>query len=212
MTRRTFTAVTSLGVQANASSAQEGISLTLINIHTILHHHESTFIAFIALAFKVPWGVNALASATEVRRYAAFINVCAVPFFRIKSEATVTPALKAADGVPALAMGAEAGNHLALIDIFKERLSICNFLRGEPGPPGTEFLVLRRVSHRTLLTFVGAPGRPHGAAAGVHAVAAGDGQSALLILVPQEAGFQADIQADPPCGIQSHPSGTLTLK
>jgi hypothetical protein len=44
--------------------------------HAVLHHHESTFIAFIALAFKVPGGVHTLASATEVRRYAALINVC----------------------------------------------------------------------------------------------------------------------------------------
>lgn len=81
MTRRTFTAITSLSVLANASSAQERISLTLVDIHAVLHHHESTFIAFVALAFKVSWGVHTLASATEVRRYAAFINVCAVPFF-----------------------------------------------------------------------------------------------------------------------------------
>jgi hypothetical protein len=44
--------------------------------HAVLHHHEATFIAFITLAFKVPRGVHTLASATEVRRYAALINVC----------------------------------------------------------------------------------------------------------------------------------------
>lgn len=44
--------------------------------HAVLHHHESTFIAFVALAFKVPWGVHTLATATEVGRYAALINVC----------------------------------------------------------------------------------------------------------------------------------------
>ena len=44
--------------------------------HAVLHHHESAFIAFIALALKVPRGVHTLASATEVRGYAAFINIC----------------------------------------------------------------------------------------------------------------------------------------
>lgn len=212
MTGRTFTAVTSLGVQASASSAQEGISQTLVNIHAVLHHHESTFIAFVALAFKVPWGVHTLATATEVRRYAALINVCAVPFFRVKSKATVAPALKTANGVSALAVGAEAGNHLAFIDIFEERFSVCNIFCGKSGSSGAELLILRRVSHGTLLTFLRTPGRPHRAAAGVHAVAAGNGQRALLVIVPQEAGFHADIQADPPGGIQTHPTGTLALK
>lgn len=46
---------------------------------------------------------------------------CAVPFFRVKSKATVTPALKAANGVSALAVGAKAGDHLALIDIFGKK-------------------------------------------------------------------------------------------
>lgn len=45
--------------------------------HAVLHHHESAFIAFIALALKVPGGVHTLASATEVRGYAAFVDVCA---------------------------------------------------------------------------------------------------------------------------------------
>jgi len=90
-------------------------------------------------------------------------------------------------------MGAEAGDHLALIDIFEERFSVCNFFGGESGPSGTELIILRRVSHRTLLTFLGTPGRPNGAATNVHAVAAGNRQSAFLVLVPQEAGFHADI-------------------
>lgn len=44
----------------------------------------------------------------------------AVPLFRVQSKAAVTPALEAANGVPALAMGTEAGYHLALIDIFRK--------------------------------------------------------------------------------------------
>ena len=40
-------------------------------------NYESAFIAFIALALKVPGGVHTLASATEVRGYAAFVDVCA---------------------------------------------------------------------------------------------------------------------------------------
>lgn len=109
-------------------------------------------------------------------------------------------------------MGAEAGNHLAFVDVFEERFSVCNFFGGKSGSPGTELVVLGRVPHGALLALLGAPGRPHGAAAGVHAVAARNGQHALLVLVPQEAGFHADIQADPPGGIQGHPVGTLTLK
>lgn len=45
---------------------------------------------------------------------------CTVPLFRIQSKATVTPTLEAANGVPALAVGTEAGYHLALIDIFRK--------------------------------------------------------------------------------------------
>lgn len=193
MARRTFATVTSLSVQAHASSAQQWISLTLVDIHAVLHHHESAFIAFIALALKVPGGVHTLASATEVRGYAAFVDVCAVPFFRIQSKAAITSALEAANGVPALAVGAQVGNHLTLVDVFEKPFAICNFFCGESGSSGTELLVLRCVSHGTLLALLGAPGCPDRAAAGVHAVAPRHRQGALLVLVPQEAGLQADI-------------------
>lgn len=76
---------------------------------------------------------------------------------------------------------------------FEERFPICNFLCGKARSSGTELLVFRGVSQRTLLAFLGAPGCPHGAAAGIHAVAAGDRQCALLVVVPQVAGFQADV-------------------
>lgn len=76
---------------------------------------------------------------------------------------------------------------------FEERFSICNFFCGKSGSSGTELLVLRCVSHGTLLAFLCTPGCPNGAAAGIHAVAASNGQSALLVIIPQEAGFQADI-------------------
>lgn len=46
---------------------------------------------------------------------------CAVPLFRVQSKATVAPALEAADGVSALAVGTEARYHLALVDIFRKR-------------------------------------------------------------------------------------------
>lgn len=46
---------------------------------------------------------------------------CAVPLLRIQSKAAVAPALEAADGVSALAVRAEAGYHLALVDIFRKR-------------------------------------------------------------------------------------------
>lgn len=109
-------------------------------------------------------------------------------------------------------MGAKAGYHLAFIDIFEERFSIRYFFCGKSGSSGTELLILRGISHRTLLTFLGTPSSPDGAAAGVHAVATSNRQGALLVLIPQEAGFQADVKADPSCGIQSHSIGTLTLK
>lgn len=157
VTRRAFTAITSLCVVANASSAQERISLTFINIHAVLHHHEPAFVAFVTLAFKVPWGVHTLASATEVRRDAALIDVCAVPLLRIQSKAAVAPALEAADGVSALAVRAEAGYHLALVDIFEERFPIRNLFCRKPGSSGTELLILWGVSHRTLLTLLGSP-------------------------------------------------------
>lgn len=212
VTRRALTAITSLCVVANASSAQERISLAFINIHAVLHHHESTLIALVTLAFEVAWGVHTLASAAEVRRYAALINVCAVPLFRVQSKATVAPALEAADGVPALAVGAEARYHLALVDIFEERFPICNVFGRKPGSSGTELLILWGVSHWTLLTLFGPPGCPNRAAAGIHAVTASDGQGALLIVVPQEAGLQADVKADSSCGIQGHSVGTLALE
>lgn len=76
---------------------------------------------------------------------------------------------------------------------FEKPFAICNFFCGESGSSGTELLVLRCVSHGTLLALLGAPGCPDRAAAGVHAVAPSHRQGALLILVPQEAGLQADI-------------------
>ena len=76
---------------------------------------------------------------------------------------------------------------------FEETFAVGNFLGGEAGPSGTELLVLRRAFRGTLLALLGAPGCPDWAAAGVHAVAPNHGQGALLVLVPQEAGFQADI-------------------
>lgn len=210
--RRTFTAITSLCVVANASSTEERISLAFVNIHAVLHHHEATFIAFVALAFEVPWGVHTLASATEVRGYAALINVCAVPLLRVESEPAITPALEAANGVPALAVGTEAGYHLALVDVFEERFPICYVFRGKPGSSGTEFLILPAVPQWTLLTLFCSPGCPNGAAAGIHSVAASDRQGALLIVIFQEAGLQADIQTDSSCSIQSHSTGTLALE
>lgn len=44
--------------------------------HAVLHHHEPAFVAFIALALKVAGGVHTLASATQVGRYSALIDVC----------------------------------------------------------------------------------------------------------------------------------------
>lgn len=41
---------------------------------------------------------------------------------------------------------------------------------------------------------------------------ASDGQGALLIVIPQVAGLQADVKADSSCGIQSHSIGTLALE
>lgn len=212
VTRRAFTAITSLCVVANASSAQERISLAFINIHAVLHHHESALIALVTFAFKVAWGVHTLASAAEVRRYAALINVCAVPLFRVQSKATVAPALEAADGVSALAVGTEARYHLALVDIFEERFPICDVFGRKPGSSGTELLILWGVPHWTLLALFSPPGCPHRAAAGIHTVTASDGQGALLIVVPQEAGLQADVKADSSCGIQGHSIGTLALE
>lgn len=212
VTRRALTAITSLCVVANASSAQERISLTFVNIHAVLHHHESALIALVTLAFEVAWGVHTLASAAEVRRYAALVNVCAVPLFGVQSKATVTPALEAADGVSALAVRAETWYHLAFIDIFEERFPIRNVFGRKPRSSGTELLILRGVPHWTLLALFSPPGCPNRAAAGIHTVTASDGQGTLLIIVPQEASLQADVKADSPCGIQGHSIGTLALE
>lgn len=73
---------------------------------------------------------------------------CAVPLLRIQSEATVAPALEAADGVSALAMGTEAGYHLALVDIFRKRK-----MQGRKAYGQTV-----RISHGSLLTPRGLEG------------------------------------------------------
>lgn len=212
MARRALAAVAAVGVETRASSAEEGVSLTLVDIHAVLHHHEAALVTLLTLALEVPGGVDTLAPATEVGRDAALVNVCAVPLFRIQGEAAVTPALKAADGVAALAVGAEARDHLALVDVFEERFPICDVFCGKARASGAELLVLGCVPHRTFLALVSAPGSPDRAATGVHAMAAGDGEHALLVLIPQEAGLQADIKADPSGGIQRHPIGALTLE
>lgn len=82
---------------------------------------------------------------------------------------------------------------------FRERLPTYLYLRREPRPPRAESFKLRSSPERTLLALV-APGCPHGAAAGVHAVPAGDLRRALLVLVPQVATLQANV-----CGaIEQH--------
>lgn len=43
--------------------------------HAVLHHHESAFVAFVTLALEVPWGVHTLATAAEVRRDPAFVDI-----------------------------------------------------------------------------------------------------------------------------------------
>lgn len=76
---------------------------------------------------------------------------------------------------------------------FEERFPIRNVFGRKPGSSGTELLILWGVSHWTLLALFGPPGCPNRAAAGIHAVTARDGQGAFLIVVPQEAGLQADV-------------------
>lgn len=75
---------------------------------------------------------------------------------------------------------------------FRERLPTDFYLRREARAPWAKSIKLGSSPERTLLALV-APGRPHGAAAGVHAVPPGDLRRALLVLVPLVAALQADV-------------------
>lgn len=193
MAWRTITPKTSLCVDAGATSAEKGVALTLVDVHAVFHHHKSTFIAFKTFTLKVSRSIDTDALATKVRRDAAFIDICAVPLFRIKGKSTVTSTLKTANGISAFSMGTKAGEHFAFIDVFREGLPTYLYLRREPRSPWAKSFKLRSSPERTLLTLV-APGCPHGAAAGVHAVPARDLGAALLVLVLQVATLQADVK------------------
>lgn len=109
---------TALCVHTVSSSTQQWVPLTLINVHTVFHHHKTTLISFKALALEVSRSVDASALTAEIRRNAALIDIGAVPLIRVQSVSIVAAASEAADGVSASPIGAKCANHSAFIYIF----------------------------------------------------------------------------------------------
>lgn len=121
MSGGTFTLVTSFCVQAGSSTTQQGVSLTLINVHAVLHHHEAALIALETFTLKAAGCVDTGAVATQVGRDATLIDVCAVPLFCGQSEAAVATTLKTAYGVPAISVSAQTLEDFTLVHIFIKR-------------------------------------------------------------------------------------------
>lgn len=107
-----------------ASSAQQGVPLTLVDVHAVFHHHEATLVTFETLAFKISWRVDAPALSTQVGRDAALVDVSAVPLVRVQSIAIITATTEAADGVSAPPVCAQGVYHPAFIYIFEEGSAI----------------------------------------------------------------------------------------
>lgn len=157
----TFTLITPFSVQAGSSTTQQGVSLTLINVHAVLHHHEAALVALETFTLKAARCVDTCTVTTQVRGDAALVNVCAVPLFCVQSEAAVAATLETADGVPARSMSTQALEHLTLIYIFVERPACQDFSPvGEAVPSGTDGSIIRCGWFGTLLT-VNTPGSTH---------------------------------------------------
>lgn len=149
----TFTLITPFCVQTGSSTTQQWVSLTLINVHAVLHHHEAALIALKAFTLKAARCVDTGTVTTQVRRDAALINVCAVPLLGIQSEAAVTPTLETADGVAASSISTQTVEHLTLVHIFVERPASQNISPvGKARPSGTDGSVLGCAWFGTLLT------------------------------------------------------------
>lgn len=154
----TFTLITPFCVQAGSSTTQQGVSLTLVNVHAVLHHHEAALVALETFALKAARCVDTGTVTTQVRGDATLINVCAVSLFCGQSEAVVAATLETANGVPASSMSTQTLEHLTLIYIFVEWPASQNFSSvGKAGPSGTDGSVLRCAWFGTLLT-VDTPG------------------------------------------------------
>lgn len=161
MSSGTFTFITPLCVQAGSSTTQQGVSLTLVNVHAVLHHHEAALVALETFTLKAARCVDTGSVTAQVRGDATLINVCAVPLLCSQSKAAVAATLETADGVPAVSMSAEALEHFTLIDIFVEGSASQNISPvGETRPSGTDGSVLRSAWFGTLLT-VNTPGSTH---------------------------------------------------
>lgn len=202
MSQWAVTLKAALSVHTGATPTKERVTFTFVNVHTVLHHHEATFVALEALAFKAAWRVDTDATATEVGRDPALVNVCTVSLLHVKGEAIVATALEASNRVSALSIGAHPGKGFALIDIFVK------WTTSEDVPsvskaraPGTQGLIFLGARFGALFALC-APSCPNCAAAGVHAEFPRNGVDAFILIPPQEALLHADVQAHTASSIQ----------
>lgn len=136
-----FALITPLRVQADSSTTQQGVPLTLINVHAVFHHHESTFVSLKAFALKTARRVDTCSMTAQIRGDAALVNVCAVPLLSSEGEAAVASTLETANGVSASSISTQTLEDLTLIHIFIERpagqdvSSVCKAMSsGTDGP------------------------------------------------------------------------------
>lgn len=144
VSRGTFTLVAPFCVQAGSSLTKQWVSLTLIDVHAVLHHHEATLIALKAFALKAAGRVDTCTVTAQVGRDSALVDICAVPLVGGESESVVAPTPEAADGISAGAVGAQTTENLTLVHIFVEgsaRQDVSSV--GKAMSSGTDGSVLR---------------------------------------------------------------------
>lgn len=212
MTSRAFTLITALSVQTGSSTTQQGVSLTFINVHAVLHHHKAALVAFKALTLKAARCVNTGALTAQVRRDSALIDVCAVSLLHGQSKAVVAATLEAADSVPACSMCAEALKHFTLIHIFIKGSSSENIPPvGESRSSGADGPVFRCSWFGTRLALQ-PPSSPHRATAHIHSVAARQRLSTLILIPFHIAVLTADIYAGASTLVQRESLSTFTAE
>lgn len=169
---RTVALVAALSVQTRPSTAQQWVTLALVNVHAVFHHHKAALVAVETLALEAAWCVHTHTMTTQVRRDRTFVDICAVPLLHCQGETTITATLEAADSVSTRAVSAEPPKHLTLIHIFVEGSPSQNVSAiGDSGSSRADSLEFISVWFWTGLT-VHTPRCTHCTTAHVHTIAA----------------------------------------
>lgn len=195
MARGANTIKAAVSVDAVSSSTQQGVSFTFINVHAVLHHHESALITIEAFTLEASGSIDARSVAAEVGGDPAFIYVCTVPFFSVQCKAILTNTAEAPDAVAARSVVAQAVEDLTFIHIFVEWTTGKNVASvSESSSSWTDGPIFITSRFWALLT-VNTPGGSHRTAAQINSVFSRQGSRALILIPLHVALLRADINA-----------------